>query len=69
MQLQLVLVELVVLLIIEDHQEQIQKLDIYFQMVVEVVVMLLEEYKMDLMEDQAEVLPMMEILILHHQVM
>ena len=69
MQLQLVLVELVVLLIIEDHQEQIQKLDIYFQMVVEGVVLLLEESKMDLMEDLAEVLPMMEILILHHQVM
>jgi hypothetical protein len=50
MQLQLVLVVQVVLLIIEDHQEQIQKLDIYLLMVVEVVVM-------------------MEILSLHHQVM
>ena len=41
MQLQLVVVELVVLLMEEDHQEQTQKLDIYLQVVVEVVALLI----------------------------
>jgi hypothetical protein len=67
--LQLVDLEQVVVQMLEVHQEQDQLLDIYLQMVVVVVVMPVEEYKTDLMEDLVVVLQMMEPLSLHHQVM
>jgi hypothetical protein len=67
----LVLVELVVLQIMKEIVEQIQKLDIYLQMVVEVVDLCHHQpltYKV-IQEDLEVEMLMILLLMVHHQVM